>query len=107
METLNQKVIKMVKGYLQELDSYPIPHWNSSELEYYSYSKSTLNDILERLRMDRTSPPLQVVMEYRDMMDKYACKNPEGSFMFSLAYDVTENIIDEIIKLSHRKENYG
>lgn len=103
MNTLNKTVIRLIHGYLQKLESDPIPT-RIEELEYYSYSKSALKDILACLETEPELPPLSIVMEYRDKMDRFACEKPDNSFMFSLAYDVAENIIDEIIMITHRKE---
>lgn len=107
MKTLREETIELIQNDLQNLENNPAPYWKESEMEYQSYTKSALNDILTLLNTDSSVLPLDAVMEYRKKMDDFAClsKSPDSSFIFSLAYDVAEYVIDEMIKIENGKGN--
>lgn len=89
---------KVVLEYIRELDcaTNPIECWQSAYLAQRSYMRTAAYDILKLLQ-DDSEPPLVVIEEYKDKMDRYACLNAFGSSMFSAASLTAENIIDAII----------
>lgn len=100
MNQANESAVRIVKDYLDRLERQPIPIWPSVDFAQYSYTKSAVKDILERLKDDTKTPPLIIIEEYRELMDKYACSTKPGtSFIFSAGYDVCEDIINELIKV--------
>ena len=106
MKTVNREIIELIQKDLYRMEKNRVPYWKRSEFEYYTYTKSTLEDIIELLEEDKTTSPFEIVCEYRSKMDRFACNdniNPDNRFMFSLAYDVAEYVIDEIVKIIHRK----
>lgn len=62
-----------------------------------SYSRWAIREIMVRLIKDRTTPPLIVIEQFRDQMDDYSCRNLYTSYMFSVAKDTAEWIIDLLI----------
>lgn len=62
-----------------------------------SYSKWAAREILVRLIKEKETPPLVVIEQFRDKMDEYSCRNLNTSYMFSVAKDTAEWIIDLLI----------
>ena len=97
MNTANKTAIQIVKDYIPELERYEDLWWRSSEFAQWSYSKTAAKEILELLEKDTNTPPLVVIEEYRDKMNNFACLNPKWSIMYSVAADIAEYMIDELI----------
>ncbi len=72
-------------------------HRKTMDFAFTSYSISALEDILEHIRQNRDKSPLTIVEEYRDKMDTYACSKTEGSYIFSVAYDVATGVLDDLL----------
>ena len=98
MSKANEMAIQVVQKYIERLERQHIHPWLSSEFAQRSYAISAANDILDELRNNDSTPPLVVIEEYREKMDEYSCLNSFGSFMFSVAYDIAEDIINEVTK---------
>jgi hypothetical protein len=98
MSEANKIAMRVVLDYINELESTPCfwDYWTSAYFAQRSYAKTAARDILELLE-NSSEPPLVVIETYRDKMDEYACLNEVNSFIFSVAYDTAENIIDAII----------
>lgn len=67
------------------------------EFEQFSYSVWAANEILTELMNTPDVPPLYTLELFREKMDDYSCLNKETSYIFSVAKDATENIIDMLI----------
>lgn len=69
--------------------------------QYESYAKWALDEIRLYLmtHMNSRKPIYQIMEEFRYLMDSYACqsKSPETNFMFSVAYDVVTEVLDEML----------
>lgn len=83
---------------------YCLEHWSKSKpyqqernLEQESYSRWAINEILTLLENSDNTPPLIVIEQFRDKMDRYSCINPRTSYVFSCAKDIAEWIIDLLI----------
>lgn len=63
-----------------------------------SYSRWAAIEMLMELRRHPDEPPLCVMEAFRDKMDRYSCMNPKTSYMFSIAKDISEVLIDLLIK---------
>lgn len=98
MHVANSSAIDVVLTYCTRLERQKIPYWRSEEFAQLSYSKTAAYSILSALKIDETTPPLQIIEDFRDRMNELACLNPKTSIMFSVAHDTAEDIIDEIIK---------
>lgn len=62
-----------------------------------SYSRWAAKELIACLEKNPTTPPLLVIEEFRDKMDRYACQNKDSSYIFSVAYDMAEYIIDLLL----------
>lgn len=71
--------------------------WRGYSLAQESYSRWAGREIMVRLLRDNTTPPLIIIEQFRDQMDDYSCRNVHTSYMFSVAKDMAEWIIDLLI----------
>lgn len=66
--------------------------------EYRSYSRWALNEIRQYIIKYRNKDPIEVLGEFKYKMDQFACESKsEANFIFSIAYDITELVIDELL----------
>ena len=71
--------------------------WYSDSFTSNSYSIWAAKELLTRLKNNRDIPPLITLENFEELMDEYACKNINNSFLFSCAKDMTRWIIDLLI----------
>lgn len=71
--------------------------WYSDSFISNSYSIWAAKELLTRLNNNRDIPPLITLENFEELMDEYACKNINNSFLFSCAKDMTRWIIDLLI----------
>ena len=97
MSVASEHAIRVVKDYILELNE--ISTWQGYNFERGSYSKWFAMELLKSLKAQPSMPPLIVIENFRDSMDNYSCLSKEENFriIFSIARDVTENIIDYLL----------
>lgn len=93
----NESVKNMIRWYIRENENHQYL-WQTDEYKQEVYSLWAARELLNELRKNRSNPPLIVMENFRDKMDRYSCINPSTSFIFSVAKDTTEIFIDMIIK---------
>lgn len=71
--------------------------WYNDSFVSNSYSIWAAKELLTRLNNNRDIPPLITLENFEELMDEYACKNINNSFLFSCAKDMTRWIIDLLI----------
>lgn len=93
----NESVKNMIRWYIRENENHQYL-WQTDEYKQEVYSLWAARELLNELRKNRPKPPLIVMEDFRDKMDRYSCVNPATSFIFSVAKDTIEMFIDMIIK---------
>lgn len=93
----NESVKNMIRWYIRENKNHRYL-WQTDEYKQETYSIWVARELLNELRKNKNKPPLVVMEDFRDRMDRYSCMNPATSFIFSVAKDTTEMFIDMIIK---------
>lgn len=93
----NESVKNMIRWYIRENEKHRYL-WQTDEYKQETYSLWASRELLNELRKNKGKPPLIVMEDFRDKMDRYSCMNPATSFMFSVAKDTVEMFIDMIIK---------
>jgi hypothetical protein len=96
MVTPNDRAIEIVRHLLRTALKRASNDKGFSQKQE-SYSRWATREILILLEKNRDKPPLTVVEEFRDKMDRYSCINLENSYKFSVAKDMAEWIIDWLI----------
>lgn len=69
------------------------------EKQYFkqeSYSRWAAYELIVRLK-DRSKPPTMIVEDFIRTMDSYSCVSQDSSFIFSVAKDTAEYILDLIL----------
>ena len=87
-----------------EITEYCLKQSRKNRVDWYrdsfisnSYSIWAAKELLTRLNNNRDIPPLITLENFEELMDEYACKNINNSFLFSCAKDMTRWIIDLLI----------
>lgn len=93
----NESVKNMIRWYIRENKNHRYL-WQTDEYKQETYSIWSARELLNELRKNKNKPPLVVMEDFRDKMDRYSCMSPTTSFIFSVAKDTTEMFIDMIIK---------
>lgn len=90
--------INVVQDYIEELECAisQCDQRDSVYLTQLNYSEMAASDILELLKKNTTVPPIWIIEEYKNHMDKYMYMNSAGSYMFSVFHDAAEYIIDSL-----------
>ena len=85
------------------IHSHPGPRtWKmkASKFAHESHSNWALCELeLYLLKHDGEKNIYDLIEDFRYLMDNYACnaKTPETNFMFSVAYDVTTEVLDAML----------
>ena len=96
MKTANDNAISTVRHCINSLLNEAVNKRGYS-LAQESYSKWAARELLIRLEKNKGRPPLMIIEEFRDQMDRYSTMNVLTSDPFSVAKDMTEWIIDLLI----------
>lgn len=62
-----------------------------------SYSRWAAMELLKYLKEREALPPLVVIEEFQDKMDKWSCMSRKSGYVFSVACDMAQNIIDQLL----------
>lgn len=87
-----------IKAAISELETlFPLER-GYNEKDYFnqlSHTKFALKMLLQEIREHRDVSPYIVVEEFARRMDRYSCENIETSFIFSVAYDAAQSVLNE------------
>ena len=70
---------------------------NKKNFQQLSYSKWAANEVLSYVLKRQNVRPLFAVEEFSAIMDKHACENSKTGYIFSVAYDISTDILDMLI----------
>lgn len=75
--------------------------FKKAEFEFISYSRSAIGEIYLYLLKNKNKNPIEVLEEFRGMMDDFACyaRNGIANFMFSIYYDVATDVLDTLLNM--------
>lgn len=70
-----------------------------------SYTRWAMDEINRYICKNEDLPVIELLEAFRLKMDRFACdaRTDHGKFMFSVAYDVATNMLDEVIGLGDSK----
>lgn len=89
--------IEKIKEYIKELDR-PNNKMQKNNFRQLSYSKWAANEILYRVMQYPDVNPILLVEQFAFKMNDYSCKHGPSSFPFSVAYDISMNILDILME---------
>ena len=65
-----------------------------SQFKQSSYSIWAANEIMKYVKEHKSMPTIDAIEDFIRKMDEYSCMNPDSSFIFSVAHDIAEDILD-------------
>ena len=85
--------MQIIRGYIVKL-KVPVCDWPHSNFKQLSYSRWAAKEVLKYVKEHDSIPPIVAIEEFIRKMDKYSCMNSNSSYMFSVAHDIAEDILD-------------
>ena len=88
------EAVRLIEQYIRDL-----PKPTNRYSRYYEQRCHALwaaNEILRAVKQHQMIPAAVVVENYADKMDTFSTMNPKTSFMFSVAKDIAEDILDQL-----------
>lgn len=85
--------IDIIQDYMMDLKIPKYP-WKRELFEYSSYQRWAANEALIYIKEHEELGPYMAMESFVYMMDFYSCENSHTSWIFSIAKDVGENILD-------------
>ncbi len=96
MEEAKERMLRMIYDYINEAPEV-ISCIRSHDFAQRSYSNWAAKELLRYIESRKSYPPLLALEDFKDRMDKYSCLNPNTSYIFSVAYDMAEYVINSIL----------
>lgn len=103
MDESRKMAIQVIREYLRDLEHSRTYPWKSAEYMQICYSKIAAIKILEKLKTDRLRSPMTIIENFRDQMDHYSYMNEFNSRIFSIQFDASTFILDQIIEEKERR----
>lgn len=93
-----EKLKKITRGYLDEL-SYMHPFVMSDKFVDNSYQKWACKEILKEIEFSKHLPfdltAFQLLEQFEEKMNRYACMNSKNSLIFTIASETAEYLIEQ------------
>lgn len=105
MNRTNKTPELVIRDYMSKL-SEPMYGWRKDRFEQCSYTRWATKEVLRCIREQKNTPPIIVVEDFIRRMDVYACANPDNSYIFSIAHDVGEDILDIFLTMGDPYTGY-
>lgn len=87
---------QLVQDYIYELKE-PQSNLPRGMFEQRSYSIWAAEEILKAIKNDGTESSVAVVEDFIKKMDQFSRINPDTSRIFSIAYDISQDILDLLL----------
>ena len=98
---MDERAISAIEDYMFDLFE-PGRNWPKYEFNKRSYERWAAKEILKRIQQHPEIPAINLVEEYVLMTDEFSgIEHDErnDSFIFSVAHDMAENILDVLIAM--------
>ena len=95
--------IALIKKYVKSL-TRPNKSIRKKNFQQLSYSKWAANEVLSYVLKRPDVRPVKTVEYFAKKMDAYACKNGKAGYAFSVAYDISMDILDMLITKGERRK---
>lgn len=90
---MNDLAITIIQKYIADLEKQT-HFWQKYSFKQNSYAKWAANELLECIRNRPTTSVIVTIEDFIRKMDRYSCMNLKNSYMFSVAHDTAEDILD-------------
>jgi hypothetical protein len=91
---MNDYAVDAIHGYIANLKVPVHTITKKAHFKQDSYRLWAAYDILRLVEKYPNRRPIELIEDYRYLMNELSCQNPRTSFIFSVAYDVAEDILD-------------
>lgn len=92
--------VSVLYSCLNDYETYILneEYWPTEEMfvQAYSYARYILSHAIT-LVLESNLPPLVVLENLADRLDKWGCENPNTSFIFSSSYDAIEFAVQQLL----------
>lgn len=95
----NDYILSVIREYADECLKEPRYRLPRGCFEQRSYQKWAVDEILKSIERSKFIPPIMVVENFIRKMDDFSCRNKKTSFIFSVAHDMAEDILDVLIAM--------
>ena len=92
-------ILSVIRDYADRYLEEPSCRLTKNWFKQKSYSRWAVNELIRSIKESKTVPPILVVEDFIRKMDAFSVRNTKASFMFSVAHDVAENILDILIDI--------
>ena len=103
MDVNKDDINHIIQTYIRALENIDIYHAPRMLFDQVCYSKIAAINLLRYIQNDTSQNPITIIENYRRKMNQYSCVNSCTSMIFSIQYDATTYILDEIIVHEERR----
>lgn len=90
---MNDLAIEIIQKYIADLEKQN-HFWQKSSFKQNSYAKWAANELLECIKNRPKTSVIVTIEDFIRKMDRYSCMSLKNSYMFSVAHDTAEDILD-------------
>lgn len=101
---MEDKVLDLLIEYYLNLN--PVgekEYWNEDVFEQKVYTAWGVMEIYNEIKNNPDTLPIEVVENFASKMNEYSCKDNKTSHIFSIAYDVSLDILDQLISMKEEE----
>ena len=104
---MREIALNCIDEYLYVLDFEKPQKWSSkSDIAHYSQSKWTCEEIAKLIKSNPDVPISVLLENFIKKTDDYACRIRGYSYPFTVAHDVSENLLDDICRQYRKEKKY-
>lgn len=91
---MNDHITQSVYFFAEEQWVEPWLNWPKYWFDKNSYSRWAVSEILPLLRNRGDTKPSKIVRDFVNRMDDYSCYNEDSKYIFTIARDAANDILD-------------
>lgn len=88
-----EAVLLILQDYMSEHLFEPGPKWPKYYFEERSYSRWVTLEIIDRVKKQKTTPPIVIIEDFIRELDDCSSANENNRKLFSMARDAAEDVL--------------
>jgi hypothetical protein len=103
-----EEVLRMIDAVEKEYYKPPKTYkMNKGEFMHRSFKSWAIKELRIYILSHFELSPIEAIEQFRQLMDDFSCRSKDGgiSFMFSTAYDVSTDILDNLLPWAAEREH--
>lgn len=105
MDEDRKLAVRVIRKYIAELESSATLCWTSESFMQNSFSRIAAIKLLNRLKSYEKLSATTIIENFRDEMNRYSYMNEFMCREYSIQFDASTYILDEIIAIKERRMN--